>query len=101
MRCLARADGERLPAVRRGKPPSLGPRLGPRHRGELGGGPTQAGPPGPALPGLVVSSRRSTPTSAGGMVSTRITAAVATVTLPLSSADAYSMNEMIPAAASA
>ncbi len=55
---------------------------------------------GPTIPGLVVSPRNSTPINAGGTVSSKITAAVAAVTLPLSSADAYSMNAMIPAAAS-
>src|SRR5262249_11365335 len=53
-----------------------------------------------ASPGRVVSPRNSTPITAGGMVSASTTAAVATVTLPPSSADAYSMNETIPAAAS-
>jgi hypothetical protein len=41
-----------------------------------------------ASPGLVVSPRKITPITAGGRVSARMTAAVATVTLPPSSADA-------------
>ena len=39
-----------------------------------------------ARPGLVVSPRKSTPMTAGGSVSASTTAAVATVTLPPSSA---------------
>jgi hypothetical protein len=39
-----------------------------------------------ARPGLVVSPRKTTPTTAGGIVSARTTAAVATVTLPPSRA---------------
>src|SRR6516165_388185 len=55
----------------------------------------------PPSPGRVWSPRNITPTTAGGTVSASTTAAVATVTLPASSAVAYSMNETIPAAASA
>jgi len=42
----------------------------------------------PVRPGIVVSPSSSTPITAGGTVSSTMTAAVTTVTLPLSSADA-------------